>query len=700
MADNVVLNSGSGGATLATDDVAGVHYQIVKISTGALDAAGSPVSTANPMPVNDAGGSLTVDGTVTANAGTDLNTSALALESGGNLATIAGAIKTEDAAHSSGHVGIMPLAVRNDAATALAGTHGDYIPLSTDSSGALRVREFGPGTIDTFGHLITGSVHNQIDIQWFNSDGSVGDLVTETNANGGTATASNGMATFAATTTASSQAKGVTTETTSYTGGTEVYALFTAAFTGTGAGTSYHRIGLYDANNGFFIGREANTFGFSVRKGGSDSQTAIASFNVDTLTGAAGSAFTRAGVAEAIDLTKLNVWRIRFGWIGSAPIHLDVLSPDGRWVECHIIRQPNNAALPSINTANLPITCDVNSGNSGNALSILTNCWVAGTTGELGKLSETLKTSDYATLVRSVITGYSTAGGGAFVNVKVNPSGAVTVDASGATVPVSVAAGATTIAKAEDAASADADVGVPAMAVRKATPANTSGTDGDYEMLQMSGGRLWTSATIDAQLPAGTNAIGKLAANTGVTIGAVEIASAQTLATVTTCSTVTTLTGSGVAHDSADSGNPHKIGAKAETSLSGITLVVDGDRTDLYAGVDGVLITRPHCNLEDIVTGNASNTDGSSTQCIAAQSAGIKTYLTSIVLTNTSSTNTFCEIKDGTTAKLTIPVPANGGAVFNPPVPLGGTAATAWNFDPGTAVTTMYCSMIGFKSKV
>jgi hypothetical protein len=59
-------------------------------------------------------------------------------------------------------------------------------------------------------------------------------------------------------------------------------------------------------------------------------------------------------------------------------------------------------------------------------------------------------------------------------------------------------AGATTIAKAEDAASADADVGVPAMAVRKATPANTSGTDGDYEMLQMSAGRLWVSTVLEA----------------------------------------------------------------------------------------------------------------------------------------------------------------------------------------------------------
>jgi hypothetical protein len=65
--------------------------------------------------------------------------------------------------------------------------------------------------------------------------------------------------------------------------------------------------------------------------------------------------------------------------------------------------------------------------------------------------------------------------------------------------------------KAEDAASADGDRGVAVLAVRKASPANTSGTDGDYEFLQISGGRLWASATIDAALPAGTNLIGTIA---------------------------------------------------------------------------------------------------------------------------------------------------------------------------------------------
>lgn len=285
------------------------------------------------------------------------------------------------------------------------------------------------------------------------------------------------------------------------------------------------------------------------------------------------------------------------------------------------------------------------------------------------------------------------------------PSHAVT-NAGTFAVQATLAAGSTNIAKAEDVASADADVGVPAMAVRKATPANTSGTDGDYEMLQMSAGRLWASVVVDTALPAGTNAIGKLASNTGVTIGAVEIAAAQTLATVTTvstvttCSTVTTLTGGGVAHDSADSGNPVKVGAKAKATLSTNTLVSADDRTDATSDLDGAIIVNRGACKGDYVSANASNTDGTSTQCIAAQSSGIKTYLTDITLTNTSSTNTYCEIKDGSTVKWTFPVPANGGVTHRFETPLAGTAATAWNFDPGTAVTTMYCSMSGFKSKV
>ena len=45
--------------------------------------------------------------------------------------------KAEDAAHSSGDVGVMPLAVRNDDIAALGGADGDYAPLQVNAAGAL-----------------------------------------------------------------------------------------------------------------------------------------------------------------------------------------------------------------------------------------------------------------------------------------------------------------------------------------------------------------------------------------------------------------------------------------------------------------------------------------------------------------------------------------------------------------------------------
>ncbi len=152
---------------------------------------------------------------------------------------------------------------------------------------------------------------------------------------------------------------------------------------------------------------------------------------------------------------------------------------------------------------------------------------------------------------------------------------------------------------------------------------------------------------------------------------------------------LSTVAAGDIAHDGADSGNPVKIGGKAAAGLSTVTLTAAADRTQVHIGVDGAIPTHPHCLLEDIVTGNATNTDGTATVCIAAQSAGIKTYLTSIVLCNTSATAITVDIKDGSTTKVSLPLPAGSGCVFNPPVPIPGTAATAWNFDPSTNATTV-----------
>ena len=54
--------------------------------------------------------------------------------------------KAEDAAHVTGDTGVFMLAVRQNTATALAGTDGDYIPLIVDTNGRLHVTDPNAGT--------------------------------------------------------------------------------------------------------------------------------------------------------------------------------------------------------------------------------------------------------------------------------------------------------------------------------------------------------------------------------------------------------------------------------------------------------------------------------------------------------------------------------------------------------------------------
>jgi hypothetical protein len=236
------------------------------------------------------------------------------------------------------------------------------------------------------------------------------------------------------------------------------------------------------------------------------------------------------------------------------------------------------------------------------------------------------------------------------------------------------------------------------------------------------------SGTVTANAGTGSFTVAQAtAANLNATVvgtGTFAVQAAQSgtwnVGTVTTVSAVTAITNAlpagtnnigdvdvltlpGAAHDAAVSGNPVRVGARAETALSGITLVADGDTTDLYAGVDGVLITRPHCNLEDIVSGVAAITDGSSTSVIAAAGSGVKVYVTSIVIANSSATAVTVDIRDGAagTVKATYPVPANtAGVVHTLSVPLPFSANTAVCADPSASASTVTVTLIGFKSKV
>ncbi len=166
-----------------------------------------------------------------------------------------------------------------------------------------------------------------------------------------------------------------------YAPGREIYSLFTARFSASspsGAGEQ-QRIGLYDDNNGFFLGYQGNTFGFTVRSGGVDTFTALTAANGDPLNGTFLSRFSRGGVLEAMNPLFKNVWRIRFGWLGSSVVHFEIQSPDGEWMTVHTIQQPNLAVTPSIQNPNLPMRAEVIKGAAdATPLTIGTGSWAAG----------------------------------------------------------------------------------------------------------------------------------------------------------------------------------------------------------------------------------------------------------------------------------------------------------------------------------
>lgn len=197
MADDIAITPGS-GASVATDDVGGRHFQRVKLALGAdgtaadapvgggSEATAMRVTLANDstgvISVDDNGGSLTVDGSVSI-TGTPAVTATLAAETTKVIGTvniaaaqtiatvssvtaIANALpagtnnigdvdvlsvvpgtaatslgKAEDAAHASGDTGVMALSVRSNTAAATSSADGDYQPLITDTNGRLHVIE-------------------------------------------------------------------------------------------------------------------------------------------------------------------------------------------------------------------------------------------------------------------------------------------------------------------------------------------------------------------------------------------------------------------------------------------------------------------------------------------------------------------------------------------------------------------------------
>ena len=380
---------------------------------------------------------------------------------------------------------------------------------------------------DILGVSVTGRRNNEIELSFFDSFDN--NLINNTTAAGGSATISGGHARYRTGTNVNGAARGETVYKCNYRPAHEEYAFFTAAFT-TGVANSFQRLGIYDADNGAFIGYEGTSFGVTLRSATVDTTIARASWNGDPLDGSVGSIFTRGGTPEAINLTYSNLYRIRFAWLGSASFIFEVFSPDAKWVTFHTIRIPNSQLAPSIGTPNLPMKIEcVKSADGATDLSIYTACWAAGTTSDYNPITETLTDYSLANLTRAIIAGRSSTGGGTYYNVKVNPSGSLITaigDITGIvgqntmanSLPVAIASNQTAVPISDNGSSITVDGTVAAVQSGTWNLTNITGTvslptgAATESTLSTLNGKVTAcntgAVTISTALPAGNNNIG------------------------------------------------------------------------------------------------------------------------------------------------------------------------------------------------
>jgi hypothetical protein len=365
---------------------------------------------------------------------------------------------------------------------------------------------------DILGVSVGGRRNNEIELSFFDSFDT--NLINNTHSTTGSATITAGHAQYSTGTNTNGASRGETIYKCNYRPAHEEYAFFTAAFT-TGIANSYQRIGIYDTDNGAFIGYEGTSFGVTLRSGTSDTRIARTSWNGDPLDGSVGSIFTRAGTPEAINLAYSNLYRIRFAWLGSASFIFEVFSPDAKWVTFHTIRIPNSQLAPSIQTPNLGMKLEcVKSGGGATNLSIYTACWAAGTTSDYNPITETLTDYSQANLTRAVIAGRSSTGGGTYYNVKVNPSGSLITaigDITGIvgqntmanSLPVAIASNQTAIPVSQSGTwNLNNITGTVSLPTGAATETTLSTLNGKVTACNTG------AVTISAALPAGANNIG------------------------------------------------------------------------------------------------------------------------------------------------------------------------------------------------
>ena len=144
---------------------------------------------------------------------------------------------------------------------------------------------------------------------------------------------------------------------------------FTADFTNGGVADSIQRAGAFDSQDGVYVGFNGTTRVVAYRNDGVDTEITEADWNGDP---------------RVKDYTwdKLNVFRIQFGWLGTAPISFQVMLPGtSTFVEIHTVRVHGVANEPHIGQPSMPVKIEVAKTAGTSDIVVKSGSWQAGVMG-------------------------------------------------------------------------------------------------------------------------------------------------------------------------------------------------------------------------------------------------------------------------------------------------------------------------------
>lgn len=282
---------------------------------------------------------------------------------------------------------------------------------------------------DFFGNTVTSQIHNQIEVPF--DDTNWADYVNLTNVSTGAATQANGEVTLTTGTNANGRYAAISKDIVKYRPNHEIGFGFTWRFNTASITNVTLSIGSTDNittwANGVFFRHKNGIFSLVYTRGGAEIWSKPQSQWIDKCDGLTGSEYKTAdGSLTALDITKDQLCRIHCGLFGHAGFTVELLAPNQQWVTIATHTNINNAVVPVFSNFDLSIGAEVKKASAGSGIYTLSSaCWGGWTGSSFQRMNATITDRSLVQLVRSVITGRTSAGGGNFVDVKVNPSGSL-----------------------------------------------------------------------------------------------------------------------------------------------------------------------------------------------------------------------------------------------------------------------------------